>query len=252
MGKLPMTLRCAVPAQADVIRELYVDAAQWLRGKNTTQWSRPWPDSAGRDKRVRDDLAGRKTWIAWDFTVYAGTITLDTQDPVDHEGRFVWPSSRRSAPALYVRRMIVKRSYAGLGLGAAMLDWATAEAWRRIGSPLLRLEVWTDNKELHAYYERQGFELCGYRDPRALPGYPARALFQRETEPNGSGRAHLLRVLPDPSAQRDRTIPAMRGDPAMRGEPASSGAGDRGAAQHEIAVVKHRSLASGHAAGRLI
>ena len=58
---------------------------------------------------------------------------------------------------------------------------------RKIGTPLIRVDVWTDNWDLHAYYRRQGFTLCEFRDPRALPGYPSRALFERRTSPRRHG-----------------------------------------------------------------
>jgi GNAT superfamily N-acetyltransferase len=97
----------------------------------------------------------------------------------------IWPAHRLTEPALYVHRVIVRRSHAGIGLGARLLDWASGVAIRLIGSPLLRVDVWTDNWELHSYYRSQGFELCEYRDPKELPDYPARALFERRVSPNG-------------------------------------------------------------------
>lgn len=160
-------------------------AARWLRGKNTNQWAEPWPDRSGRDQRILEDLTRGRTWVVWDDGIAAGTITIDTQDPVDAAKNRVWPADRLTEGALYVHRVVVRRSHAGLGLGARLFDWASAVATRLTGSPLLRIDVWTDNWALHAYYRGQGFTLCEYRDPRELPGYPARALFERRVGPNG-------------------------------------------------------------------
>ena len=67
-----------------------------------------------------NDLLKGKTWIAWDGTIAAGTITVDTEEPLDLNERPVWPDDKRREPALYVRRVIVSRRYAGIGLGAAL------------------------------------------------------------------------------------------------------------------------------------
>ncbi|HEX6525042.1 MAG TPA: GNAT family N-acetyltransferase [Streptosporangiaceae bacterium] len=168
-----------------MIRELVDEAANWLRTKDTDQWAKPWPDQSGRDQRIDEDLACGRTWLLWYGGTVAGTITIDTEDPVVPEQNRVWPAHKLTEPALYVRRVVVRRSHAGIGLGARLLDWASGVAMRLIGSPLLRIDVWTDNLELHAYYRRQGFTLCEYRDPRELPDYPARALFERRNSPNG-------------------------------------------------------------------
>lgn len=190
MEGLPYVLQRASSPYLDVILELVEDTAAWLRGKHTDQWATPWPDQPSRDERVRQDLAAGKTWIVWDGIIAAGTITIGANDPVDPAGNHVWPDDRRLERALYVRRVITRRkTHAGLGLGAALLDWASAAAERKMGTPLIRIDVWTDNLDLHAYYQHQGFVLCEIRDPTALPGYPSRALFERRTSPaqnNGS------------------------------------------------------------------
>ena len=41
------------------------------------------------------------------------------------------------------------------------------------------MDVWRTNKELQAYYERQGFTSCGVCTD---PDYPSGALFQKPTE----------------------------------------------------------------------
>lgn len=169
-----------------MVRELVDEAAQWLRGKNTDQWAAPWPDLRGRDKRIEDDVHAGRTWIAWDADMAAATITIDTKDPVDPAMNPVWPARHLTEDALYVHRVVVRRSHAGRELGARLLDWASSVALRKIGYPLLRIDVWTDNEALHGYYRDQGFILCGFREAEELvPGYPARALFERRVSPNG-------------------------------------------------------------------
>jgi GNAT superfamily N-acetyltransferase len=192
VGRLPFTLRQAVPADVDVVLQLAREAAQWLRGKDTDQWARPWPDPERREQRIQRDIAAGKTWILWDDMTGTATVTVDKQDTIALAGHRVWPEHRLAEPALYVRRMIVRRSYAGLDLGAGLLDWATSVATRELGTALLRIDVWTDNRGLHAYYEGQGFTLCEIRDPAELPDYPARALFERRINPNGHSRVGVV------------------------------------------------------------
>jgi hypothetical protein len=197
VGRLPYALRKATPVQADVIKELVAEAAVWLRGKDTDQWAAPWPDARGRDRRIEDDVRAGRSWIVWDDDAGAGTITLDVGYPLDGAKNPVWPADCLDDNALYVHRVVVRRCYGGIGLGAGMLDWASHKAVALLGTPLLRIDVWTDNAALHDYYKDKGFMPCGVRDEQDLPHYPARALFERRTSPNGrSSAGRLLREEP--------------------------------------------------------
>ena len=159
------------------------EAAEWLRtSKDTDQWENPWPDRARQRERILNDLLKGKTWIVWDGAIAAATITVDTEDPLDLNEQPVWPTHRRHEPALYVRRVIVSRRYAGRELGAALLDWAADVAERDHGAALIRVDVWTTNTDLHAYYQSQDFVRCPGRDPQELADYPSQALFEREVD----------------------------------------------------------------------
>jgi GNAT superfamily N-acetyltransferase len=183
VGGFPFALRLATPGDLNVVRGLVREAAQWLRtSKNTDQWARPWPDRAGQRERILNDLLKGKTWLVWDGPTPVATITVDTEEPLDANEQPVWPGYKSREPALYVRRVIVSRSRAGLGLGAALLDWAAQTAKRDYKAALIRVDVWTTNRELHAYYERQHFSRCAGRDPRELSNYPSQALFERQVD----------------------------------------------------------------------
>ncbi|HEY5985248.1 MAG TPA: GNAT family N-acetyltransferase, partial [Streptosporangiaceae bacterium] len=77
-----------------------------------------------------------------------------------------------------VSRLVVDRSYSGRGLGAQLLSWAGVRARRTHDARWVRVDVWTTNTALHAYYRRQGFMACGFCP---TPGYPSAALFQKPT-----------------------------------------------------------------------
>ena len=101
------------------------EAADWLRtSKDTDQWARPWPNRPAHRERILNDLIKGKTWIVWDGPVAAATITVDTDEPLDLHERPIWPAHKRRQPAVYVRRVVVSRNYARIGLGAGLLDWA--------------------------------------------------------------------------------------------------------------------------------
>lgn len=177
----------------DEVRGLVREAAAWLRAsKGTDQWAKPWPDRAGQQERMLNDLIKGKTWIVWDGTTAAATITIDTEEPLALNEQSVWPTHKRHESALYVRRVIVSRRYSGLGLGAALLDWAADVARRDLHATLIRIEVWTTNHDLHAYYAGQRFTRCPGRDPREVPYYPSQALFEREVDRPGSNYTRLF------------------------------------------------------------
>lgn len=179
MGRFPFDLRRASLENVETVHWLREDARKRLRHLNTDQWQSKWPDPDTHDRQIRQDLTDGKTWVAWDGAVPAATITIDTDDPLDAVGRPVWPARLRREQALYIRRVIVSRRNASQGLGVGLLHWAAEGARSWLGTPLIRVNVWTDNRRLHQYYLRQGFRECPCRGARDLPGYPARALFER-------------------------------------------------------------------------
>lgn len=177
VGRYPFVLRLALPGDLDSIVGLVREAAGWLRSKGTDQWRKPWPDRARQRERILNDLFKGKTWLIRDGKIIAATITIDTDEPLDLHERPVWPPDKNQRPALYVRRVIVSRRYARLGLGAALLDWAADVAEKDHRAEVIRVDVWTTNEKLHAYYEGQRFTRC--RDSRELGDYPSQALFER-------------------------------------------------------------------------
>jgi ribosomal protein S18 acetylase RimI-like enzyme len=189
--RLPLALRQAAPDDLGVVLELLSESIRWLQEMGLDQWAEPWPDEAGRNRRIARDLADGKTWLILDDNEVAGTITIDPAD------RGVWPSHARGDKAVYVRKLIVRRHYAGLGLGARLLDWAADFAARRYQAELIRIDVWTTNWRLHHYYRRQGFQFC-----ELMPDteYPSRALFERSTSRRLSDYRWLL-AMPAPLAQ---------------------------------------------------
>lgn len=176
VGGYPFALRLARPGDLNEVRWLVHQAAQWLiSSKGTDQWAKPWPTREGRDQRLIAGIRQRRTWIVWDDDVPAATVTIATKpEPA------VWsqPDSEcaLSDAAVYAHRLITARNYAGRGLGAELIDWAGLCGQRLYDAQWIRIDVWTSNAALHAYYKKRGFKRCG---SCADPGYPSGALFQK-------------------------------------------------------------------------
>jgi GNAT superfamily N-acetyltransferase len=174
MPDWPLAVRRAEPAHLDAIIGLIDEAAEWLRTKDTDQWAQPWPSRTDRDGRVQLSLRQGKTWICWDETIPAATLTADLDDDPYWASEQVRPSRR----AIYVHRLVVARRYAGMHLGSSLLDWAGRTGWLAHGARSVRVSAWTSNRALHRYYEHQGFAPRGYH---ADDGYPSAARYEKLT-----------------------------------------------------------------------
>nr|WP_203592429.1 MULTISPECIES: GNAT family N-acetyltransferase [unclassified Streptomyces] len=122
------------------------EAAAWLRGLGSDQWSRPYP----AEKLLATIEAGT-VFMLRDGHATAGTITL-TPDVEDG----LWAGDELSEPSMFVNKLTIARAYAGQNLGGRLLDWAGDRACRA-GARWLRLDAWTTNAELQRYYLEQGF-----------------------------------------------------------------------------------------------
>lgn len=167
------TIRLATVNQQPIVLDLIMMASVWLRGKGTDQWASPWPDERRRDERVRRGLELSETWIVW-----AGDVPAATMSVCPYANPQVWGEKGRDA-ALYIHRLVVNRDYAGLDLGGLMIDWAAQREFAVRRFEWIRVDVWTTNVDLHAYYERQGFTRCGTCPD---PHYPSGALFQKAAD----------------------------------------------------------------------
>jgi GNAT superfamily N-acetyltransferase len=192
MGDPPLTLSRATERDLDVITGLIERAADWLRTQNTDQWAQPWPTEEDRRHRILTDLGAGTCWILWDEG--GSPVATIKVNPV---GGPVWPRETLRDPAVYVGRLIVSRSHAGQGLGAALMDWAGLSARRQFAARWVRADVWTTNTALHAYYRQQGFEFCGFSE--AIDHYPSAALFQKATEHISPPERVLFQLSPPDS-----------------------------------------------------
>jgi ribosomal protein S18 acetylase RimI-like enzyme len=164
------------------------EASRWLPMKNTDQWSRPWPNSEGRDYRIRRGLEARRTWMVEDNGSPIATISC--RPDANQE---LWSTAEQQTPAVYVSRLIVARSHAGTDIGRELLDWAGFWANVQYGAQLIRIDVWTTNGALQNYYEKRGFERVRFADNVE---YPSAALLQKVTGDISAADITRLREIP--------------------------------------------------------
>jgi predicted N-acetyltransferase YhbS len=173
------TLQIRPAAMDDVpsIIGLIDDAAQWLRTeKKSDQWERPWPDGPSRDQRIRRGIRAGLTWMAENDDGLVGTVSFGRGG-----NKKLWTLRERNQPAVYVSRLIISRRHASDGIGADLIDWAGQRGALGWNAEWIRVDVWTSNAALQAYYKRRGFmhvRTWQFNDPW---DYPSAALFQKPT-----------------------------------------------------------------------
>ncbi|WP_188296026.1 GNAT family N-acetyltransferase, partial [Streptomyces sp. CBMA156] len=146
---VPLYVRAAVPADLPRLAALRAQAAAWIaRDHGSAQWSSPYDAERGLAL-----VAAGATVVAATAPRGEAVATL-TLRPAGSPR--LWSGEELAVPARYLSSFTVDRRYAGQGVGARLGDWA---AWRaaRAGAGLLRVNVWSDNTALHAYYRARGW-----------------------------------------------------------------------------------------------
>jgi len=67
-----------------------------------------------------------------------------------------WPRYARGRHAIEIKQLYTAPGLSGRGLGAALMDWALAEARAR-GADEVQLSVWSQNLGAQRFYARYGF-----------------------------------------------------------------------------------------------
>ena len=180
-----------IPAQPGDVSKLLAfreEAAAWLARLGTDQWQRPYP----ADKLLEAIEAGN-VFMVVDGDATAATITLT---PEAEAG--LWTDRELQEPSMFINKLTVSRTHGGQNVGGRLLDWAGDRAYRA-GAKWLRLDAWTTNVALQAYYLHQGFEhVRTVREGEAVNGGPRVSgwLAQRPTHPAPHGFADETPVPP--------------------------------------------------------
>jgi GNAT superfamily N-acetyltransferase len=157
-----MIITPAEPHDVAKLLSFREEAAAWLRGIGSDQWSRPYP----ADKLLATIEAGT-VFMLRDGHTTVGTITLT---PDAEAG--LWTDEELAEPSMFVNKLTVAREYAGRNLGGRLLDWAGDRA-HCAGARWLRLDAWTTNEGLQRFYLAQGFtHVRTVREGTAVNGGP--------------------------------------------------------------------------------
>jgi GNAT superfamily N-acetyltransferase len=168
----------ARPFDVDTIMAWRRQRVAWLAQHGHDQWSIPLPRSA-----VAATVLAGQTWMLRDGAHPIATITLTAYTDLDdlwkpdRDPETLWHPGDDPADALYAAKMIVPKEHAGQELGAQMLDWTAGRAFDA-GLTWLRLDAWTTNLQLHAYYRAHGFQHV-----RTVTTRVSGACFQRPSQP---------------------------------------------------------------------
>lgn len=162
-----LVVRPAATEELGATEQLLTDASEWLASRGIDQWQYP----PHRD-RIQAAIAVGTVYLVCRESDGDAIATFQLDDFADPE---FWTPADQPDAALYLHRMAVRRTEAGAGVGAYMLDWAAGRA-TQAGKRWVRLDAWKDNPGLHAFYEDEGFRLVRIVD---LPHRRSGALFQR-------------------------------------------------------------------------
>ncbi|MEW2571774.1 GNAT family N-acetyltransferase [Streptomyces sp. NPDC047070] len=171
-----MIITPAEPHDVATLLSFREEAATWLRGLGSDQWSRPYP----ADKLLAT-IEANTVFMLRDGHTTAGTITLT---PDAEEG--LWTDEELAEPSMFINKLTVAREYAGQNIGGRLLDWAGDRA-HHAGGRWLRLDAWTTNEALQRYYLVQGFaHVRTVHEGDAVNGGPRVSgwLAQREARPS--------------------------------------------------------------------
>jgi len=143
-----VNVKRACHEDADTVADLLDEATVWVGELGFEQWPLPFP----RDELAEAIDRGEVYVVEGEDDEPVATLAL-LQDYPQYWGD-------RPQDALYLHKFAVRRDRAGRGVGAAVVEWANAEA-AEAGREFLRLDCLCDNPRIRDYYEDLGFEHRG-------------------------------------------------------------------------------------------
>ncbi|GAA3982614.1 hypothetical protein GCM10023085_76030 [Actinomadura viridis] len=165
-----MEIRRGGAEDAPLILAMLDGAVAWLSGQGRSgQWGdTPWSASPRGVERVGGIARDDEIWIAEVGGRPAGAMALSSGPPP-----YVAPVEE---PEVYITLLVTDRAFAGLGVGAALIEHARERA-RRQGTGLLRVDCYGGGDgRLVEYYRGNGFTPAG---EFMVGDWPGRVLAQR-------------------------------------------------------------------------
>jgi GNAT superfamily N-acetyltransferase len=143
-----VNVRRAQQEDAATVAGLLDEATVWVNDLGFSQWPLPFPG----DQLAAAIDRGEVYLVEGEDGEAVATVTILRDDPM------YWGD--RPQDAFYVHKLAVRRDRAGRGIGAAIVEWANAEA-AEAGREFLRLDCLGDNPGIRDYYEDLGFQHRG-------------------------------------------------------------------------------------------
>lgn len=154
----PLTVRFASTSETAVVSEVLEEAHAWLCSRGEPLWNHADLLPVAIEKDV---AAGQYVLVPWKTGAVA-TARVTLSDPL------FWPDAALGE-AVYLHRLAVRRSHAGRGVAAVVLDWCRAYA-RASGCAFLRLDCDAKRPRLRRVYEGSGFV---FHSERSIGSYVA-------------------------------------------------------------------------------
>jgi GNAT superfamily N-acetyltransferase len=152
-------MRQAEPGDLDAVLSVLDEAVAWLHSIGVTeQWLGPFSSEEAWVSIYRSAIESGHVFVARNDDGIVGTFRLYESGwlPFDEQ---IWSDVGLDGAA-YLHTLAVRRSVAGAGIAAQMLDWAAKVAAAR-GLKELRLDCWAGNERLRRYYLEAGFQWRG-------------------------------------------------------------------------------------------
>ncbi|AWB44831.1 hypothetical protein DCC85_11785 [Paenibacillus sp. CAA11] len=146
-----LIIREAKPSDADAVRELLVEAANWMVQKGIDQWR---PESFTREE-VSSYFDSRRIFLGFAGDEPAAMFTLQESDP-SYWGEMNDPDY------YYLHRLNVRTKYRRMGLSEQMMKWAIQKTLED-GKKGIRLDCVSTNLNLNLLYQSLGFRYMATR-----------------------------------------------------------------------------------------
>ncbi|KIL41638.1 hypothetical protein SD70_05815 [Gordoniibacillus kamchatkensis] len=141
----------ASPHDIKEIHAMWLEAADWMKSRGIDQW---------REDQLTVEiaeycLATTELFVVKENGRAAGSFFIIDSDP------HIWGDDDGGCG--YLHRLVVRRAYAGRGLGFKLLDLAERHL-RASGKKMFRLDCMADSPKLNEFYTRAGFTYRGRKD----------------------------------------------------------------------------------------
>jgi GNAT superfamily N-acetyltransferase len=148
-------IRDATSSDVIILREIYLEAIQFIKSKGIDQWS----TNNFQVEDISSNIEKRNMYLVYYngnpigmFSFYSSPQWID---------RLIW--GEISDNSTYLHKLAIIRAYAGKGFGSKIIQWSELKTME-LGKNYLRLDCMAENPDLNKYYQTHGFLFKGLYD----------------------------------------------------------------------------------------